>query len=178
VAPTFLSLMTYSKDGAVLEESNTTAIRSLAPGEWEHLGDRRFTRTMLLFRFNAARDYLGLGRITAQMRLKSRGDMFRAEAKIENFDPDGNLVNTLYSLEEGQAMRIRSHHGELLRSRASEARRRPAVVAASRRRTLSLRSAHPPSRAFNCWSRGELLRSSRHRGSAMGEIADLMACTP
>jgi len=102
VAPTFLSLMTYSKDGAVLEESNTTAIRSLAPGEWEHLGDRRFTRTMLLFRFNAARDYLGLGRITAQMRLKSRGDMFRAEAKIENFDPDGNLVNTLYSLEEGR----------------------------------------------------------------------------
>src|SRR5258705_12823570 len=65
VAPTFLSLMTYFEDGNVSEESNTTSIRSTGHGNWERAAHQQFTRSVSFFRFDATRNYLGTGRITA-----------------------------------------------------------------------------------------------------------------
>ncbi|MEO6033645.1 MAG: hypothetical protein ABIQ35_00160 [Verrucomicrobiota bacterium] len=102
--PTFLSLMTYFEDGNFLEESNTTAIRSTHRGDWERIWRRQFARVSVAFRFDAARTYLGTGRITATLTLSEDGSQFQAEAVLENFDPSGNLLTTAQSTEVGQRL--------------------------------------------------------------------------
>ena len=105
-SPTFLSLMTLTPDGQVLEESNTTAIRSLGHGEWVKIGPWQFQRTALNFRFApppaAPRTYIGVSRITAILELNRRGDEFTGKSMIESFDQDGNPVATMYSTEAGR----------------------------------------------------------------------------
>ena len=93
--PTFLSLMTFFEDGNVLEESNTTAIRSTGRGNWERIGHQQFSRVSVSFRFDAVRTYLGTTRITATVTLSEDGSEFHADAVIQNFDPSGNLVTTI-----------------------------------------------------------------------------------
>ena len=102
--PTFLSLMTFFDDGNFLEESNTTSIRSTHRGNWERTGHQQFTRVSVAFRFDAARNYLGTGRITATVTLNEDGSEFQAEAVLENFDPSGNLLTTAQSTEVGQRL--------------------------------------------------------------------------
>ena len=104
LAPTFLSLMTYFEDGNVSDESNTTVIRSTGRGNWERTGHQQFTRLMTFFRFDATRNYLGTGRITATVTLSEDGSEFEANAVIQNFDPSGNLLTTLQSTELGQRL--------------------------------------------------------------------------
>ena len=105
-APTFLSLVTLTADGQALEESNTTAIRSLGHGDWVKIGPRQFQRTTVNFRFApppaAPRTYIGVSRITATLDLNRQGDEFIGNSMIENFDQDGNLVATMYSTEAGR----------------------------------------------------------------------------
>jgi hypothetical protein len=104
LAPTFLSLMTYSDDGNFLEESNTTAIRSTHRGSWEQIAHQQFGRSSTAFRFDAARNYLGTSRLTATVTLSEDGTTFQAEAQIQNFDPAGTLLVTSQSTESGQRL--------------------------------------------------------------------------
>jgi len=104
LAPTFLSLMTCFEDGNVSEESNTTSIRSTGHGNWERTGHGEFTRSINYFRFDATRNYLGLGRITATITLNEDGNGFVADAVVQNYDVSGNLVTTLQSTEFGQRL--------------------------------------------------------------------------
>ena len=93
--PTFLSLMTFFEDRNFLEESNTTAIRSIAHGKWERIGHQQFSRVSVSFRFDATRTYLGTSRLTATVTLSEDGSEFHADAVIQQFDPSGNLVSTI-----------------------------------------------------------------------------------
>ena len=102
--PTFLSLMTYFEDGNFLEESNTTSIRSTHRGNWERTGHQQFTRVSVAFRFDAARNYLGTGRITATISLNEDGSEFQSDAVVQNFDPSGNLLTTAQSTEVGRRL--------------------------------------------------------------------------
>ena len=102
--PTFLSLMTCFEDGNVSEESNTTSIRSTGHGNWNRIGHQQFTRSINYFRFDATRNFLGMGRITAMITLSEDGNQFLADATVQNFDTSGNLLTTLQSTEVGQRL--------------------------------------------------------------------------
>jgi hypothetical protein len=98
--PTFLSLQTYTpnqgqggESGEMLEESNTSTIRSVAHGDWVRTGPRRFTRIMTAFRFDSTRTFVGFSRGTSELRLNPAGDRFRAEGSVERFDTTGRLVS-------------------------------------------------------------------------------------
>ena len=102
--PTFLSLMTCFEDGNVSEESNTPSIRSTGHGDWERIGHHQFTRLTNYFRFDATRNYLGMGVITATITLSNDGSEFQANAAVQSFDLSGNLLSTLQSTEFGQRL--------------------------------------------------------------------------
>ena len=102
--PTFLSLMTCFEDGNVSEESNTTSIRSTGHGNWERIGHQQFARSINYFRFDATRNFLGMGRITATITLSEDGSQYVADAAVQNFDASGNLLTTLQSTEVGQRL--------------------------------------------------------------------------
>lgn len=104
VPPTFLSLMTFTSDGLVLEESNTNAIRSLGHGTWTQVDDTHFERRFFLFRFDANRNYAGYQKVTAQMEMDEKGGAFQASAVGRVFDVDGNLIMTLLSSENGKRL--------------------------------------------------------------------------
>lgn len=93
---TFLSLMTFTPSGEVLEESNNPPIRSLAHGEWVRTGNRRFTRTWVYFRFvptsNPAipRLFVGTNRNTANIVLSRDRKRFNAIACSQLYDVNGN----------------------------------------------------------------------------------------
>ncbi len=104
---TFLSLMTFTSGGGVLEESNTTSIRSLGHGEWVRTGNRQFARTFVFFRFDGpTRGFIGTGRATANMRLGEDLNEFRAVARLERFDVNGNLIDTSTSTELGRRLEM------------------------------------------------------------------------
>jgi len=103
-APTFLSLMTYFEDGNLLEESNSSSIRSAGRGNWERIGHQQFTRSFVFFRFDSARNYLGTGENTTTITLSEDGSEFQANAVTRIFDGSGNLVNTLQFTEVGQRL--------------------------------------------------------------------------
>ena len=102
--PTFLSLMTYFADGNVLEESNGPTFSSTRRGNWDRIGHQQFTRSLVYFRFDAARTFLGTGHITATLTLSEDGSAFQAEAVIQTFDPSGNPLTTAQSTEAGQRL--------------------------------------------------------------------------
>jgi hypothetical protein len=107
VAPTFLGLLTMTPDGQVLEESNTTSIRSLGHGEWIKTGPRQFRRAHRNFRFAPSASGIshihrrdeGLSRISSSIRT---GDEFTGRSIIENYDADGNLTASSPGTESGR----------------------------------------------------------------------------
>jgi hypothetical protein len=95
VAPHFLALQTYFEDGTLLEESNTNRIRSLAHGEWEKVGRREFSRSWIIFRFDAARNFIGTNKQNSRVTLSEDGNEFvTTELTIELFDAAGNLLSS------------------------------------------------------------------------------------
>ncbi len=101
---TFLSLMTYIPRGQVLEESNTAGLRSVAHGQWARTGRRRFTRTFMIFRFDAMHQFIGTGLNAATIELSDDGNTFRAAARTNLYDADGQLVGTAILAENGRRM--------------------------------------------------------------------------
>ena len=94
VPPHFLSLQTYIEDGTLLEETNTSRVRSLAHGKWERVSRRQFTRSWLFFRFDVSRNFIGTSKNTATITLNEDGNEFRVtEATVELFDAAGNLIS-------------------------------------------------------------------------------------
>ncbi len=103
---TFLSLMTFTESGQALEESNNSALRSLAHGEWVSTGNRRFTRTWVYFRFVPTNDplnprqFIGTNRNTANMVLTRDLRTFYSAACSQLYDVNGNLEGTRRCLNE------------------------------------------------------------------------------
>ncbi len=100
----FLSLMTFTRTGEVLEESNTPGIRTVGHGQWVRAGGRRFTRTFIIFRFDAMRQFTGTGLNTATVELSEEGKTFRAAARTALYDADGQLVRTVILSENGRLL--------------------------------------------------------------------------
>jgi len=109
VAPTFKSLLIYTRGGGMIETSNTgTTRRGAALGQWERIGNDLFATSMWLFRFDPATGgSLGTQEIDRTMRLSADGESFTAVAVIHIFDADGNQVgDALHATEVGTRLAI------------------------------------------------------------------------
>ena len=109
LAPTFKSLMSYTRGGGMIETSNTgTTRRGAALGQWERIGNNLFATSMWLFRFDPATgSSLGTQEIDRTMRLATDGESFTAVAVIHVFDVDGNPVgDALHATEVGTRLTI------------------------------------------------------------------------
>jgi hypothetical protein len=109
VAPTFRSLLIYTRGGGLIETSNTgTTRRGAALGEWERIGNDLFATSMWLFRFDPATgSSLGTQEIDRTMRLAADGESFTAVAVIHLFDTDGNPVgDALHATKVGTRLTI------------------------------------------------------------------------
>lgn len=90
-----IALQTYFDDGNLIEESNSPAIRSLGHGSWKRLGHRQFTRTFLIFRFDASRTFTGRSERLATLELSHDGKTFtNLGGFISVYDAAGNLLST------------------------------------------------------------------------------------
>ena len=102
----FLSMQTYSRDGAVLEESNNPIVpRSLAQGLWVKTGPRQFRRTWVYFRFDSfalPRTFIGTSNNVATLTLTEDGSEFYAEAIVELRDAVGAFEATRTFSELGR----------------------------------------------------------------------------
>jgi hypothetical protein len=102
----FLGLTTYTQDGQCLDESNSTASRSLGHGEWFKIGPHEYFRSTVNFRFAPPpaepRTFIGLSRISAKLVLNESGDEYTGQAVIERFDINGNLTETIFGTEAGR----------------------------------------------------------------------------
>ena len=109
VAPTFKSLLIYTRGGGMIETNNTgTTRRGAALGQWERIGNDLFATSMWLFRFDPATGTsLGTQEIDRTMRLSADGESFTAVAVIHVFDSDGNQVgDALHATEVGTRLAI------------------------------------------------------------------------
>lgn len=104
VPPTFRSLMTFTSDGGMLETSNTgTALRGPAHGAWIRTGKRRFSTSMVLFRFDPATGaFAGTQEINRTMVIAPDRMHFRAVSVARQLRPDGSeAVTGLRATEVG-----------------------------------------------------------------------------
>ena len=92
---TFLSLQTFFEDGNFLEENNDTPIRTTGRGHWERTGPRQFINSFILFRFDAARNYLGTLQPTTTITLNEDGSEFQGDTVAQVYDVSGNLLRTV-----------------------------------------------------------------------------------
>jgi hypothetical protein len=103
--PTFESLMTFTRDGGMLETSNTgTALRGPAHGAWVRIGPRQFATSMILFRFDPASGaFLGTQQVHRTMTLSRDQMRFTASSVAEQYNPDGSLaIGGLRATETGR----------------------------------------------------------------------------
>jgi hypothetical protein len=93
--PNLLSLLTFVSDGNYLDESNSTAIRSLGHGSWKRIGDKKFSRTLLVFTFDASRNFTGHSERQHTLELSADGQTFtNLGGTLNRFDIAGNQVST------------------------------------------------------------------------------------
>jgi hypothetical protein len=110
VKSTFESLMTFSRDGGMLETSNTgTALRGPAHGAWIRTGPRQFATSMSFFRFDPATGaFLGTRQVHRTMKLSHDQMRFTATSVAEQYNPDGTLVlSGLRATETGNLLVVR-----------------------------------------------------------------------
>ena len=98
----FLSLHSYTVKGG-MSGTNTSGVTGPTHGNWERTGNRRFTVTFSAFRFDAARQYIGINRVTLNIRLLGP-DAYESTILVQFFDVDGNLIET--RRETGAATRL------------------------------------------------------------------------
>lgn len=102
--PALISLQTYFADGNMLEESNSPAIRSLAHGEWDIVGRRQFSRTWMILRFDAARNFVGYHKNSATITLSRDGQTFEARSTIQIIDAATGNITESTAIESGRRL--------------------------------------------------------------------------
>jgi hypothetical protein len=110
LAPTFKSLLSYTRGGVMIETSSTSAAarRSPALGQWERISNDLFATSMWFFRSDPTTGAnLGTQEVDRTVRLSADGDSFTAVAVVQQFDIDGNPVGgQLHATEVGERLAI------------------------------------------------------------------------
>jgi hypothetical protein len=97
----FQALNTFAARGRLLVSSSQTlpATRSLAHGEWVHLGGRGYASTFVAFRFDATGKYVGTLRVRRELTLAPSLDAFESTDVVEFVAPDGTVVASIRATE-------------------------------------------------------------------------------
>ena len=91
---TFMTLNTFMPDGAFIEAGRPASPTQtpIGHGQWVRAGDRLFTATFTFLTFDPQGTQTGMQQITRSIRLSEDLQAFRAVARNERFDMEGNLV--------------------------------------------------------------------------------------
>ena len=101
----FIGLNTFLESGSMFSTgASNPALTSTGYGVWEHEGARRFTNTILSFRFNADGSYAGSTKITRAIEVDGSGDTFTSTNSLELADPAGTVMATRCSTETGRRL--------------------------------------------------------------------------
>ena len=98
------SLHTYTPKGGMIGTNTGCCItQSPTHGSWVRTGNRRFAVTFSTFQFDAAHRYIGINRVSLNIRFVGP-DEFRSVHLVEVFDVDGNLIEIRH--DAGVATRL------------------------------------------------------------------------
>ena len=90
----YRALATFTRDGGLIETITDPSILT-GHGRWAKGHGRDFAVTTLLFRFDAAGDFLGTLKARGNLTLDRAGNEFTSDAYLfEFFDPNGNLLTS------------------------------------------------------------------------------------
>ena len=91
----FRALHTFTVDGGLVVISNQSpSTGTVAFGEWVRTGDREFDETFVRFIFDAQGNFAGTAKVREHLKLNETLDRLTSVAKLEIFDPAGNLVRS------------------------------------------------------------------------------------
>ena len=105
---TFQTLNTFMLDGAFIEAGRAPSPRQtgIGHGQWVRAGDRLFTATFTFLTYDAEGRHTGMQRITRSIRLSEDLQEYRAVARNEQFDMEGNLVFSGAATESARRLAI------------------------------------------------------------------------
>jgi hypothetical protein len=98
--PPFVSLITFTRSGSIIEQSNSLFLRSIGQGTWQHTGGQSYTSTVTFFRFgfnpSAANPFpfIGTVRITKQIELSLDGNEYTATTQAQFTPVSGSPTTT------------------------------------------------------------------------------------
>jgi hypothetical protein len=96
----FPALMTFLKEGVMMETGSRTPFRSPGHGTWERVAHHVFGSRFTFFRFDAAGNPIGTQEVARTIRLVSP-DQFTTESTVVLRDPNGNQVGGGCATEVG-----------------------------------------------------------------------------
>jgi hypothetical protein len=73
-------------------------------GVWAHAGGRRFTNTVVLFRFNLDGSYAGTQTVRRDITISREADAFTARDIAETTNPGGTVVDTRCAIGRGHRL--------------------------------------------------------------------------
>ena len=102
---TFPGLNTFLTRGSMLSDpaANPARLRT-GHGVWAHAGGRRFTNTVVLFRFNPDGTYAGTQTVRRNITLSRNSDEFVALDTSTSADPAGTVVDVRCGIGRGQRL--------------------------------------------------------------------------
>jgi hypothetical protein len=103
--PMFPALNTFLAEGSMLSDpaSNPATVRT-GHGVWTHAGGRRFTNTVVLFRFSVDGSYAGTQTVRRDITVSRDAAAFTARDTVTTSDPAGTVVDTRCAIGRGQRL--------------------------------------------------------------------------
>ena len=103
--PMFPGLNTFLAEGSMLSDpAASPAMLRTGHGVWAHAGGRRFTNTVVLFRFNPDGSYAGTQTVRRNIMVSRNADAFTAHDTVTTADPAGTVVDTRCAVGRGRRL--------------------------------------------------------------------------
>lgn len=102
---TIQGLNTFLATGSMLSDpaANPALVRT-GHGVWQHAGGRRFTNTVVLFRFNPDGSYAGTQTVRRNITVSRDADEFISLDTATSADPGGTVVDTRCAIARGRRL--------------------------------------------------------------------------
>jgi hypothetical protein len=99
---TFPALNTFLAGGSMLSDpASNPALSRTGHGVWAQTEGRRFTNTVVLFRFNPDGSYAGTQTVRRHITVSPKAHEFTARDAITTADPGGTIVDTRCAFGRG-----------------------------------------------------------------------------
>jgi hypothetical protein len=102
---TFQALNTFLAEGSMLSDpAQNPALLRTGHGVWAHAGGRRFTNTVVLFRFNPDGSFAGTQTVRRNITVSRNSDEFTALDTATTANPGGTVVDTRCAIGRGKRL--------------------------------------------------------------------------